>query len=516
MSIRRIVPIVLAVVALIGGVAVGHRKPVVRTVDFGTDQHLPMPVAALGGDTLTSSWFCPGVPSDGADGSDGTITILNPVDTALQTVVTAFPTTGDPVTKAVTVPERSRIEVRAHDLVTSPYAAVLVELVAGRGLVSQSVVTKLGSTSSPCANDPSASWFLADGSTVLGDDEMLLLFNPFPDQAIVNITVVEDVLRRPQAFQGIVLAPRSMRAVSLGEVVQRKVNVSVEAVASRGRFVMGRVQTFTGATRKGMIAGLAAPAAGNWWSFAEGEKSAKARTRFVVYNPGDRDANVVTTLYPAAGLPLDTTGAPAAGSSSTTGPTSTVTSAAPSGSTPTLTGPQALPITTSVPARSTVTVDVTASADVTEGRYHAVVTSDQPVVVERTMELVSDRGAVSATGVLGSRFESPRWYLPAGLPAATVGTLTVANHGSVEVTVVLHALGAAGEVDVPGSTPTTLPPGGSARIAVPAAAASQSLVVDAKDADGKGAAVVVEQIAVPTAAKAVWATAVLALPEVGS
>ena len=409
------------------------------------------------------------------------------------------------MSQPITVPERGRVDLRPHDVVTAPFAAVLVESLGGSGLVGQSTTTKLGHGSAPCANEPSPAWYLADGSTALGSDETLLLFNPFPDEAIINLSIYEEVGRKPPAFQGIVVAPGSMRAITIGDVVQRKATVSISALATRGRFVMGRYQIFTGGPRRGLVTGLATPSPGTAWSFANGEKSVKAQERLIVYNPGERDASVVATLYPAAGLPNPSV--PDSAPSSSVAPDSSAPA-------PALSGPQAQPIPVVVPARGAITIDLALDADVVDGRYHVVVTSDQPVVVERALDIAHDKGFVAATGQMGSRIEAPRWYLPVGAPAGSTIELAVSNNGAVPVTVSVKTVGPAGEVAVADLPDSAIPPGGSTTIAVPATVASQSLVVDARTDDGKATDIVVEQFVVPADGKAIWAWSSLGLPVV--
>jgi len=510
-SVRRVVMLVVVAASLAAGVAVHRRAVTQATLSFGADTHQPMPVAALDDSSLTTSWFCPGVPADGADGTDGTVTVVNPGDRVLDGTYTVYPSVGAAVSRPLSVPERGRLDIRAHDLVAAPFAAVLVQLVGGAGLVAETTITKQGIGAAPCANEPSTTWYLAGGSTALGSDVTLLLFNPFPGEAIVNLSIYEDVLRTPPSFQGIVVAPGSMRTITIGEVVQRKPTVSISAVATRGRFVMGRFQSFTGTTRRGIVAGLATPSPGTSWLFADGEKSATAQERLAVYNPGEREATVVATLYPEAGLRNET---PPEQTTSSVPATTSPDSSGPLPSTPAPSGPQAQPIPVVVPARGSVTLDLALDADVAAGRYHVVVSSDQPVVVERALDGVHDRGFLAATGLLGSRTSASRWYLPVGAPAGSASSIVVSNDAGVAVTVSVKTLGPAGEVAVAELPDVVVASAGSVKIDVPAAITTQSLVVDARTADGQAADVVVEQRVVPTNPKLLWATSSLGLPVV--
>ena len=168
--------------------------------------------------------------------------------------------------------------------------------------VEQTVVGRTGVSTSPCADRASSTWYLADGTTTADASLTLVLYNPFPDDAVVDIslTTVERTLQ-PPSLQGAVIPGQSVRIVDLGQQAQREEVVST-AVKGRGsRLVVGRIQSADNPARHGFMAGLAAAQAQQTWWIPDGDKGDGVSERLVVFNPGDLEASVEMSFLPAAG-----------------------------------------------------------------------------------------------------------------------------------------------------------------------------------------------------------------------
>ena len=75
----------------------------------------------------------------------------------------------------------------------------------------------------PCATSGSTEWHLAEGSTVLGATEVLALYNPFADDAIVDVRVTTDEGRvDPPDLVGLVIEAGTLDVVDLGAHVRRQ------------------------------------------------------------------------------------------------------------------------------------------------------------------------------------------------------------------------------------------------------------------------------------------------------
>lgn len=458
--VQRLVLVGVAVAALVGGVALTRSASPAEPVPFGSATSLPMPAVPSGVATDTA-WFCPvvGASADGELG--GRLLLLNPTDQALATRVTLVPLEGDERTIDVDVPAGELVEVVPADTLNAPFVAASIE-VFGPGLAVQQVVTTpAGEATAPCVVDASPSWYVADGATTADATSSFLLFNPFPEDAIVDVTfATEEGVRTPQALQGYVVPGRSLRRIDVDEAVRRNRRVSIAVDTRSGRVVAGRLQQYRFGGRRGVIGGPATAAPGDVWWFANGRKGGDVAERIALYNPGDVDAQVDISLYPAdpsAEAPVE-------------------------------------PIGVDVPAGGNAVVDLSANELVPEGRHSIVVASENgvAVVVERALDLTSDLRRTT-TSQAGARLIAGTWYLPTPTPRDGTAAVTIANPIGVETVVSVVALTPQGRVPLTGGDSLTLPPAGLVRVELAAAdAPPYPLVVEANGP------VVVEHFLLPT------------------
>jgi hypothetical protein len=302
---------------------------------------------------------------------------------------------------------------------------------------------------------------VAEGTTTIDSTYHLLILNPFPDDAIVDVSfAADDGPRTPTALQGYVVKARSLRIVDVDAAVQRDTLVSASVVARNGRVVVGRFQTLPYAPRKGLVATLGEPSAGSQWWFANGQKGDGVAERVILYNPLTTDTSVNVTVFPAD---------PATGNP--------------------------VPLTYTVPAQQRVAVDIGATDQVPAGPHSIVVSTDpdHPIVAERVLDFNS-KARVATTVQAGSRMPAARWYVPVGAPAGGTNVLTVVNVTGVDAAIGVSTLGVAGETPVADLQNIQLAAGASTQIPLQDhGVANQPVVVTA---DGQ---VVVEQLVVPPA-----------------
>lgn len=188
--------------------------------------------------------------------------------------------------------------------------AALIELDGGGVAASLLVEGPHGSTVTPCLSQPAASWFVpaAATGTPLGDDEVALdaravlhLFNPFPDDAIVEIAfwVNGEAPRIPTGFDAYPVPASSVVAIELGvrgiESAQPQFSTSIRARS--GQVVAGLVQEYDGTeTAEGLAVVPGAPEPAPTWFFPSGRWNDETRERFVLYNPGEEDALVALSV----------------------------------------------------------------------------------------------------------------------------------------------------------------------------------------------------------------------------
>ena len=467
--IRRLVLVIAVAAFAVIGVTVSRDRPTNVAAAFGTNDQPPMPIAPTG-DALTTSWFCPGVPAmvDRSTG-DGSITVLNPSDTPMSGNLTFFPGDGASVTRPLNVGARSQAVVVPRDQAPAAFTGVLVEVYGTNAVAAQTTVTKAGWSSTPCSTTASGSWYVAEGTTTVDSTYHLLVLNPFPDDAIVDVSfAADDGFRGPTALQGWVVKARSLRVVDVDAAVQRDQLVSASVVARNGRVVVGRYQSLPYAPRKGLVATLAEPSAGSQWWFADGQKGDGVAERLILFNPLDTDASADVTVFPAD----PTTGDP-------------------------------VPLKYTVGAKQRVEVDVSGIDEVPAGPHSITVATDpdHPVVAERVLDLVgADRTATTVQA--GSRIPASRWYLPIGAPPGGTNVVTVVNVTGVDTSVGVSTLSAAGQTPVAALQNVQLAAGAAIQIPLQDhGIAGQPVVVTA---DGQ---VVVEQLVVPAAGTpGAWST----------
>jgi hypothetical protein len=380
--VRRL-PVFVALVAL--ALAGAGLDRVARPADERADASTlaeTMPVAAPT-TALSSTWFCAGgtATPDAVDGivADTAVTVANAGDEGRTGTITVVPVEGDPKTVPLQVGPRTRTRLVLHEVLAAPYAAALVELDGGDVAVDQDVSGPLGISSAPCASSASDHWYLAEGSTARDDSMRLVLYNPFPEDAIVDLAFATDQGRAvPSAFTGLVVKGGRLLVVKVEEHVRRRNNVAVTAVARSGRIVVDRLQLRGGAV-KGVSLALAAPRAATTWTFGEGLVDEGIAERFHVYNPSSQEAEISLelSLDEGAAEPFDLT----------------------------------------VPPRERLTIVTSEEERVPRKVGHAATVlslNDVPIVAERSIAATAPAARTGISDALGIPRSAERWVLAAG------------------------------------------------------------------------------------------------------
>jgi hypothetical protein len=333
------------------------------------------PIARSG--STASTWFCPLANAQPGASADGTIVISNVRTTMVDGTLTVYPTLGDPVAGSIHVPAQGRLVVREQDILKAPAVGAVVELSEGGLAVEQTVAGPLGVATAACATKTATHWYVADGSTALNSAMFLGLFNPFPDDAIVDLDFATDQGHAdPGGFQGLVVRGRSVLAVNVGDHVRRRDHVAVAVTARRGRLAVARLEYRTG-NKPGLALTLATPALANVWDFPDGVLGDTTAERISVYNPSKVPAVVQVALTLDAGA--------------------------------------AEPFELKVAAGDRVTLDPGSESRIPKGVGHAVsVHSDVPVVAEQSLDYGGTGPRQGLSRTLGATTSARRWLLPEG------------------------------------------------------------------------------------------------------
>lgn len=235
--------------------------------------------------------------------AEHTVTIANLSDTDQQATVTAVPNEGDPVVETTTVPARTRATIVVSDLVTAPFAAALVETDGGSVAVEHQVEGPTGRSVAPCASSASATWYFPAGTTRLGTRHIYSVFNPFPQQAVVDFSfMVEEeggrqATRESDRLEGIVVPAGRVVAVDITDIitVRNQVATTVSTRSGLGRVVVDQLQVSDGRSDwpENLALTLGAPAPATTWLFADNRPLGDGvTTSFVAFNPGPTDAEL--------------------------------------------------------------------------------------------------------------------------------------------------------------------------------------------------------------------------------
>ena len=406
----------------------------------------------------TSTWYCAAGTALGTqDGAaEQTVVLSNAADEDRQATLTAFTGEAEQASTVVTLGAGTRTDVAVSDLVNAGWAAVLVEVDGGGVAVEHVLRGPTGTSAGPCSSTVSPSWYLPAGTTVLGVGHWLAVFNPFPDEAVVDLTFeTETDTRTPPELQGLVVPGRSVRVVDVAEVVTVREQLATTVVARSGLVVVEQVEAVTEEAElpTALSVTLAAPVPTTTWELAEGRPLAPdVDVQVVVMNPGEVPAEVDVQLLvddPATNGFVE-------------------------------------PYQLSIRPGQYAVVDLRQDGRLPEGLgwwAWAESRNGTPIVAGLVVRAGGDavpRGQVIA---LGSPLVGPRWSVPLGGVAGGPATnLSVANPASTEsVTVSVRSVVGGSVSDVAGLTDIEVAPGGRVVLELAEAIdpATASLLVEA-------------------------------------
>jgi hypothetical protein len=425
--------LLLIVVLLAGAIVVSQSSDDVEDTPVELQAAATVPTAARPG-SLGSTWYCAGGTATGtAQGeAEQYLHVANASSVPVHGRLTVYPSEGTTATSTVEVPALSRYDVRVSDLAKAPYASVLAEFDGGEVAVQHELLGPTGRSVSACASGPASTWYFPSATTRSGTKLLLSLFNPFPNDAVVDLAFeAEDGSRTPQAFQGMVVPGGKVTTVDVAETVTLRQELATSVVVRSGRVVAEQVQ-IVGETEgfpPGLAAMLGAPSAEPAWIFPDGIGADAYQERFVLYNPGDADAEVdVEVLLDDP----DTNGV-------------------------------AEPFQVTVPSHHYAVIDVFNDGRVPVGVAHAAVVrtrNDVPVVAQRVI-VGQDGSAQRGVGyTLGSPVVAGRWLAPLGtLPGVSGAALIVFNPSPTDsVTFSARAFGSGRYDTIGGLDGATIPP----------------------------------------------------------
>jgi hypothetical protein len=417
---RRIPGLLLVVLAIVGIAVFGRDTPDRATAEFSISAQGWMPSAPSAG-ALTETWFCPGVPATGVDGVEGEIVVANRGDSLLDGTVLVMNDEGESRNLTLSVEAWTSATLDLDEVLPANIVGAVVEIEGGGALVEQHSLDPDGDSVAACPTATSDHWYLADGFTVDGSLNQVILANPFEQTVVANLSfATREGYREPGSYRGLTVAPRSIRVIDLGAPgagAQSEPVLAVDVEVARGRLVVGRAQKFVGGGRSGTQVTVASPTPREQWWFASGEKGPGIREEFVIYNPTSSSVEV-DVLF----IGIDT---------------------------PVLVDP------IFVPAREAVVFNSGSQSLLPDGTHSTVFatsTNDSSIVVERVVTRTADD--VTGTGVLAGAtarqdgYVATTWYVTSAPAEPTEDALVVYNVDNSPGSISVFAVGRSGPVPV--------------------------------------------------------------------
>jgi hypothetical protein len=375
---------------------------------------VPAPGAA------SATWYCAEGTGSPGGRADETIWIANLGDTDARADVTVLPGgKRDSATRRVTVRKGAQVRLPVSSVLEAPEQpddagnlvgpGVVVEVFGGRAVVEHEIEAQDDMAVGPCARDAGTDWYFAAGTTERGAEQYAALFNPFPDDAIVNMTFATDAGDvSPADLQSLVVPRHSRLTVPISNFVRRQAQLGMHVHVRTGRVVAEQSLSFTtdDATRHGITLSLGAPRPESSWTLPG-----------VIPEDGATQAIVVANF--------DTT--------------ATEVQVAPR-----FEGQSGISaMTTPVGGRSAVVVDLsplTAAGAPLGVTVRA--TRPTPVVVEELASWAPPSSGTGAATAIGAPVSARAWTFAVGRTTSDVGsTVSVVNPGRTRATVRLLTSG---------------------------------------------------------------------------
>jgi hypothetical protein len=418
---------------------------------------------------ISTSWFCPGAAA--GDGiTSASVVISNPGDTEMKAAI-SFLGSGESESESVVVPARSR---ESYDILRGlgvGVVAPVVEIVGSVGSVEQRIEFAAGNVTSQCASQTSPTWYFADGHTLEGSKHRLVLVNPFPESAVVNVSFTTlDGERNPSSLQGLILPARSARSISLTESGARdERRIAVEVRATTGQIVASRIQHYLGGGRLGYSTTLGNPVPLTEYWFASGRTGANLTEQLIAFNPGEEDVTLNIAFF---GDGITGGGDPSEGEV------------------------EPLPnaqVTVAAGAIQAISTDEIADLPKGDHSMFVSVVDGGGIVVEHVLSQSIGRSFFTAvTNGIPGPLVSRKWLVPTGVAEGSDNLLSVLNASNDAGTITVFAVGPGGTVAVPELTDVplaaaqllTIEPPESARIAELLITSSVPLVVQRRTSRG--------------------------------
>lgn len=450
-------PVIVGVAVLLAFFGLIDRSHASRAVP-ATALVQPMPVAAPTS-ALSSSWFCAGAYAQPKGLADGQLVVANSTTRPLSGTATMVSSVNATTVVPLTIGplDRTVIPENQGGLAGPPgpaptFVGAIVVLNGGGAAVEQVVSGDQGFTATPCGTSGSDHWYFADGTTQEGASLVISLLNPYPDDAIADLSfTTEQGVEAPSDFQGLVVPAGGIVGVDLGTHLRRRAQVATTVTTRAGRVVAWKTMAvkpgppaptvplpaavagtdnLAGASTQpprppGLTLTLGSPSPGTSWWWPDGVAADGVTERYQIYNPGQKEADISLALLLDEG--------------------------------------SADPFVVKVLPQGTVTIVSNSEPRIPKGVGHAaslLSTNGVGVIAERTIDAVAPSPRDGLVALLGSRLKSSRWLLPAASATSALDEwVMLVNPTNRNINVSIVGLSVGNEIPLAGLANLSLPPG---------------------------------------------------------
>lgn len=240
---------------------------------------------------VVSTWFCPG--GSGPDGeAELTIQLASASDQRRTATVSVLPGGSDAAddrTVVVEIEPRGQVLLRpSGEVPGAQWVGAVVEVGGTDVVVEQILAARQGDVGrSACLTRTSTRWLVPQGATRLaveGERFIVMLLNPFPDIAVVDIELVADVGR--DTIDGLVVPAQRVVAVDVTEEITVATSVAAFVDVVSGRVAASWIQIVDGSIAgRGTRASGAVPGAAPLWHLPVAGAGPARRDVVAIANP---------------------------------------------------------------------------------------------------------------------------------------------------------------------------------------------------------------------------------------
>lgn len=211
------------------------------------------------------------------------------------------PTDDDPVTIGIDPSTSAPVEAQGN-LVTVDVTDQAPVRMVGYGPIGASTFTTFrgpteGLGAAACSQDASSEWVFPAGSSARGFNEWIVLYNPFPDEAVVRIDfLTEEGPLAKSAVSDVPVPAGRITTVRVNDVLLQRKGLGVRARSIRGRVVAWKTMFAQPEGRApGVGVTLGAPEGATDWYFPVGGSATGIEEHISIANPTSDEA-IVTVL----------------------------------------------------------------------------------------------------------------------------------------------------------------------------------------------------------------------------